>query len=315
MDNIDAAPRHEAGKPDYVKKIESFDMQNLTPEDIEFMMGTIQDYFKKKFPVRSELVDGLSERIVVLDAEEYNKARSEMGDRTDIDLEEMGGFYDAETNTSYIDISKHETPGNLFVTMFHEGLHAVSIGAGAGLRGSFSYPEWVDEHEDIRSQIDTGVRTLVEGTTQLITLSCVIDDMGFSDSQEMYSYGGECALMDTVWAPFPKEDRLRLYFETPVEDLRIHIEKTFEPEETRGKIGPEYSNAMYSRCLADLGVATMKLYEAVEDGGDSAEVLADARHAVGLYLVRDRDNKKETFDADEMEELADYLEPYIISGE
>ena len=37
----DTGEKREVEKPDFVKKIEGFDTQNLTPENIEFMTGAI----------------------------------------------------------------------------------------------------------------------------------------------------------------------------------------------------------------------------------------------------------------------------------
>ncbi|MBQ6409863.1 hypothetical protein IJI18_01235 [Candidatus Saccharibacteria bacterium] len=301
----------EDEKPDFVKKIESFDINNLTSENIEFISQTIQNYFLETFPVKPEIIERLPDHITILNAEEF---RDKMGEDVKIiNPDEMTGFYSPDFDKIFINKSTHKTPEALFTTMFHESLHFASIEAGAGLTGEFLCPE--DAHnENIDSQIYTGLHTLEEGTTQLITFASVIDDMGFNRETTMFGYESEWHIMRTIWTPFSR-NVLHAYFEMPIEDLRAHIEKIFEPN---GQLPPKRTNGVFTECLSQIGIATENMNEALETwgkGGDPDQVLTDIRHAVGLYIVQDCKVNNKELTEDDKEWLHEYLEPYIKDKE
>ena len=76
VDNTDSGVDLLDDKPEFVKKIESFDVHDLKPENIEFMNSIIQNTFKDYFPVDPELVDQIPSRMNLVSAEEYTRQRN-----------------------------------------------------------------------------------------------------------------------------------------------------------------------------------------------------------------------------------------------
>lgn len=308
--------KREFEKPDFVKKIEGFDIHNLTPENIEFMTGVIQNYFLENFPVRPELVEQLPEHVNIIDSDEFARMVEEDEDNRNEGVpipKEPSGFYDPEQDKIFINISGHRTPGGLFATMFHESLHCVGIENGAGLAGNFLWPEDYYEDKGIRFDTYNGSNTLKEGTTQLITLGTVVDEMGFDEQAEMFGYEAEFNIMDAIWRAIPHDEMLDAYFNMGLDDIRIHVDCVFEPEETRGTIGPTESNEIFAKCLYNLGITTRKMQEALEswgDGGDPDGVMNEVRHAVGLYMIRRCEMNGMKLPEEWKEPFREYLKPY-----
>ena len=279
----------EIKKPESVKKIESFDVNNLSPENKKFMINTIQDYFLETFPAKPELVKQLPERISILDGDEYNKILHETEEDLADDVNNMRGFYSPKHNRVFINQSAHKSPGSLFATVFHESLHFVSLGAGSGLSGKFMCPPEIESQKETSEQIDNGLDTLKEGTTQLITLENVLNKMLFDADEDMFGYEPEGRIMEVAWGPFAEEEKLHAYFEMSMEDLRINIEKTFQTTETRNKINQNGTNGIFADCLAKLGTTTSEMRRALETwetGGDPEAVMQEVRRAVNYYVVR-----------------------------
>ena len=291
-------------KPDFVKKIESFDVDNLTPENIEFMTKTIQDYFLEHFPVEPELVNQLSDRISILGNDEYVKIRDELQGPDD-----KTGFYTSKYHKIFINQSSYGTPGGLFTTMFHEALHFTSIGAGAGFASGFD-DSMIPESYD--PQIYSGINTLIEGTTQLIAYNNVVYNMGFDKTEDMESYSPECYIMDTILEPFYKDEIFHIYFQMSMDDLRNYINKIFAPGETSDDA--DIKNGTFTDCLYNLGLATESMTNTLESWADEYEVeeiLKDVRHAVGYYIIRDRKINHKKLSKKNRQELSEYLGSYI----
>lgn len=260
-------------KPDFVKKIESFDMKNLTKENIDFMTSAIQNRFLENFPVEPELVAKIPDHILVVDAKGYKSYFDERDTAPNVNIDGYVGFYDKKLDKMIINSDAHETPGTLFATLFHEGLHFVSMRQGAGFGNNFTYPTEIDDDAELSDKIDTGVQALIEGTTQLITFSNVIYGMGFDKHESMFSYEPEWRVMEAFWAPFSKESRFNAYFKNSMEDIRIGMEKQFKSE--GHEVDSEFSNGIFAECLARIGSATNRAKEALENwvkGGDPEEV-------------------------------------------
>ncbi|MBR3176870.1 hypothetical protein IKF25_02760 [Candidatus Saccharibacteria bacterium] len=268
------------GKSDYARNIELFDIKNLTPENIEYMMQVISEYFKATFPVKPELIDEIVGRTKIVDEETFKKALTESG-RIVEDIDVKYGFYDKKSNIGYINQDKHRTSGELFVTIFHESLHAASIGAGAGFRGDFTLPFSYDDLEQ-RVAMERGLIALIEGTTHYITLKHVIGKMGFEGTENMFRYKAERNIMSRIWEAFPEESMYKAYFETPIEKLRHYFDTTvsLDDDETGGK---------FAEFLVDIGVATdrtKKLLESDhEDEETSAKIYDDIMRAVEYFLA------------------------------
>mgnify|MGYP000969294002 CR=1 FL=1 len=98
-------------KPDFVKKIESFDVSNLSPENIEFMNHAIQDVFRGNFPIDDELIDKIPDHMRIVDNEEFMRLRQETKEDADMDL----GFYSLKLDQMLINVSKHRTPGGFIL--------------------------------------------------------------------------------------------------------------------------------------------------------------------------------------------------------
>lgn len=296
-------------KSDLAKQIESFDIHNLTPENIELMNHAIQDIFHEHFPVDSELIDKISNHMKIVDGEEFVRLRQETKEDADMDL----GFYSTQLDQMLINASKHNTPGGLFSTMFHESLHFVSIQSGAGLTGDFSYPDIGEEEtEELRGELDDGVRTMVEGTTQNITQAYILDYLGFNPQPEMFGYEPETQITSAIWEGFSRDDRLKIYFNTPLELLRVRFEDTFVENYDVDRPTGEFAN-----CLVDVSRAKKQMESALDswrkdgDPDPVEEVLSHVRHAVGFFIMQDAKVNGKELSEEDIDDLRDYVEPYL----
>lgn len=299
-----------AEKPNFVKKIESFDVGSLSPENIEFMNRAIQDVFRGNFPIDDKLIDKIPDHMRIVNNEEFIRFRQETKEDADMDL----GFYSLKLDQMLINASKHRTPGALFSTMFHEALHFTSIQSGAGLSGGFCYPDLgEDETDDLMSKLDDGVRAMVEGTTQNITHAYVVDYLGFDPQPQMFSYEPEYQITNAIWEPFSKEERMQVYFNTPLELLRIRVESAFKED-----YDPDKPTGVFADCLVDVARAAKQMGIALDswrknDNPEPVEdVLKNVRHAVGLFIVRELEDGRRTLDREDEEYLHAYLEPYLV---
>lgn len=312
--------QQEREKPDYVKKIESFDINNITPENVEFMVGVIQDYFRENFPVAPELIDQLSGRYSVLSRDEYMATYDPDSESSFLSFSDSTGYYNEHTKLITINGAKASCPGELFATMFHEGLHYVSINSGAGLIGTFTCPDDMYEQEESRRHMNMGMHALEEGTTQQITLWSVVDDMGFTPHDGMYGYPAECLVADAVWAPFPRSVLGKVYFKTPFEKLREYVERIADERKDIPE-GENVVNGVFSECLANLGVVTEKMKEAFKHWGspDFYEkrdaILNDIHRAIGYFIFREQEKGAITIDDDYKEYLDEYMKPLETAKE
>lgn len=319
-DELTEAPAEDiANKPEFVKTIESFDINSFTPENFKFMVDTIHDYFLENFPVKKDVMDKYPDHVTLLGAEDFvNTGQSEDGNRgyVDFDISNTTGFFDQKSGNIYINKSVHKSPGALFCTMFHEALHYSSISAGAGFAGNFLHPIYNDDEKYMPEDILVGLRTLDEGSVQFITLGHILEKMGFEPQDSMFSYEGERHVMQSVWNPYGANFLEHLYFETPLDDIRMGIEKEFEPSATRDKITRENGNGIFCECLKNLGIAAQRMNMALkkfEETGDRTEpdnILMTVRHAVGYHLVNHSINNNYKFTEQEKIDLRDYLEPF-----
>ena len=295
-------------KPDFVKKIENFDLNNLPPENIEFMNHVIQDVFREHFPVNNELIDKIPDHMKIVDNEEFIRLLQEENEDADTDR----GFYSLKFNKMFVNISKHHTIGALFSTMFHESLHFVSIQSGAGLRGGFCYPSPTEgETDDLISELDEGVRTMVEGTTQNITHAYLMDYLRFDPQPEMFSYEPEYQITNTIWGAFSREEKMQAYFNTPLELLRVRVESAFDENYDVDK-----PSGIFADCLVNVARATKQMKVALNSWRENdnpepiEDILKNVRHAVGLFIIREVEDKRRSLNETDEEDLRDYLEPY-----
>lgn len=283
-----------------VEKIEAFDINNITPENIEFMVNTIQDYFLDHFPVKPEIIKSIPDNLLILSQAEYvNIQRGrEYGNKgyVNVDFINTPSFYSKEDKKIYINLDHAKSLGLLFLSIFHECLHYSGDLAGASFNGNFLHPILGNDPSFIPDEIYAGQRVLEEGTVQYISLASVIDDIGFKPEDGMFGYEAERIIMTDIWAPFPYEDLLHLYFESSLDNLRLHIEQTFEPEETRNKITHTQGNGVFMDCLADLARAAQYMRDALDvlaktgDRTDADTVMRDVHHAIGRYIVQKHKN-------------------------
>lgn len=297
-------------KPDFVKKIEGFDINNITPENIEFMNRVIQNVFRDNFPVDDEIIDKIPECMKLVDREEFIRLRNDANEDSDANL----GFYSKKLDKMLINVTDHETPGVLFATMFHESLHFAGIQAGAGLAGGFDYPDIGESEEanELMSELDKGFNTMVEGTTQTLTKAYVMGYLGFDSHPQMYSYDPECLVMEAIWEPFSRDEKLKAYFNTPLDLLRVRVENTFEEDYDVDK-----PTGLFANCLVGIARATTRMERALDswnekdDSTPVEEVLKDVCRATGYFIVRDVENGDRKLSEEDKEYLHDYLDSYI----
>ena len=266
-------------KPGSVNTIENFDIKNLTPENIEFMLHTVQDYFNSHFPVKEELVEQLPEKVRVVGTEEFLRMHHEVSGDEEIDVNFISGFYNDKVDKVFINKDGYNSPGALFATIFHECLHRVSIQEGAGFAGEFFIPADRVSSADERMLLYMGLNTLKEGTTTLIALNSVIKDMGFDKQDQMFSYEPERFIVEELFWLFSQDDMFRAYFNTPNEEIRMHVEKNLEPnEELRNEISHGASNGIFTSYIQDIGTTTNYVGYAMEEL--DYQKLADGKKAI-----------------------------------
>lgn len=304
-----AETNESAEKPDFVKKIESFDINNLSPENIEFMNHAIQDVFRENFPVDSEIIDRIPDRMRIVENEEFIRLLQDGDGDTDID----SGFYSSKLDQMVVNISMHHSPGALFSTMFHESLHFASINSGAGFNGGFCYPGvGENEADELIGELDEGVRVMMEGMTHNITRAYVMGYLKFDPQPEMFGYEPECLVTDAIWGAFSRDERMQAYFEAPMELLRVRVESAFEEN-----YDVDRPNGIFADCLVNVARTTKQMRNALKSWGENGDpepieaILKDIRHAVGLFIVREVENGERAFDEEDEESLRDYLEPYL----
>lgn len=303
-------------KSEYAKNVELFDINNLTQENVEYMMQVIREYFKDTFPVKSELVDDILSHMMIVDDETFKKVLVESGREID-DVDLKFGFYDKKNNIGYINQDKHKTSGEIFVTIFHESLHAVSIGAGAGFKGDFVLPFGADNIEQ-KVAIERGLITLIEGTTHYITLKNVIGNLGFDGTDNMLRYKAERSVMSEIWAAFSEEALYRAYFTTPIEEIRRYFDMTVAPDvQNREELKTDSSttNGKFADFLMNIGKAADSTKKILDSGEENDEEMmkihTDIMHAVGYFLVYQHKMTGEVFTEAEKEDLRPYLEPFL----
>ncbi len=298
-------------KPDYVKKIESFDVNNLTPENIDFMMGTIQGFFREQFPVKDEDIDDMANSVVILDKNDFKEKLAECG-APEEDLKYLTGFYDEEEDLIYITPSRQKSAPDFFATMFHECAHFVSIRNDAGFSGEdFRHHERSLADPEKRMMIAKGLHTICEGMTQLITIRSVVYTMGFDLTPGMDSYIAEREVMDTIIKPFGDDRSLDAYFNVPMEDLRLGIERVLEDDDTRSCIDHNVTNGTFADCLAKIGEMTEVVQEEIENWnktGEANDVYRDLRYMVGNFIERAAKADGEELDEDFKAEFSNYFD-------
>ena len=87
--NITGDTEDSIEKPDFVREIESFDLNNLPQENIELVNRTIQNVFREHFPVDDALIDEIPDHMTIVDSEEFMRLRKEANEDAEMDL----GFY------------------------------------------------------------------------------------------------------------------------------------------------------------------------------------------------------------------------------
>ena len=168
----------EATKPELVRKIEAMDVRNLSREDIDFMVSAIQGRFREKFPIKSEVIDSLEGGLRLMSADEFLKKKQELDPEPLTDTSNSSGFYNEEENAIFINIDSIKKPEHLFAVMLHESLHFTSKNNGGGFAGNWLARD--SENETYVHDVNMGLFTLNEGTTQWITHSEMLE-MGFLD--------------------------------------------------------------------------------------------------------------------------------------
>lgn len=285
-----------------VEKIKAFDINNITPENIEFMVTAIQDYFSSRFPVKPEIIKSIPDNLLILNQAEYTDLQKRRGYGNKgcayTDFANTTGFYAQDDKKMYINVEHAKSPESLFMSIFHECLHYSSDSAGAICAGGFLHPIIGDDPLFIPDEIYAGLRVLEEGTVQYIALTSVIDDIGLKPEDNMYSYEAERIIMTDIWSILSFEELLHLYFETSLEDVRLHIEKTFEPEETRDRITHTRGNGVFMDFLADLARAAQHMRDALDtlkntgDRTSADAVMENVHRAIWRYIAQKHKNSK-----------------------
>lgn len=260
-------------KPDFVKKIESFDVHNLRPEDIEYMHQVIGEFFVNKYSVRPELAAEIPSHTRMLSNEEFRAKVLEKDSEAEDDLDDLTGFYNEKDDCIYINMDYYDSPVELFSTMTHEGLHFVSLRNDAGFGGYFAAPESLQEKEEMVYYARKGLISVAEGTTQMLAWDA-LEEMGFTDNMAS-GYLPEVMVMRAVYGALPENMEKQLYFNTPMEDLRMTIEETFAPE-YRETIRTGGVSGVFCDCLANIGIVVENMEIALnDDDGDEAMALQD----------------------------------------
>ena len=152
---------------------------------------------------------------------------------------------------------------------------------------------------------------LIEGATQAITFGCVYGDMGFDfDERRSMSYAAEREVTSLLFAPFSRDLFEHVYFEMPMEDLRVSIEDVFSDGTKNVKEEP---TNVFAQSVANIGRATELLENAmIEDDLEEYEsITKDIKHALGFYLVALAHKQGIQPTNEQIESCKEYIEPYL----
>lgn len=319
-------------KPEFVKEIESYDTKNLSKEQIDFMINTIQSYFYDHFPVDKEIIDKIPEKMNVLNEKEYDEVCREKATKEEYEIsKEATGFYSEEKDKIYINLAIFETPGKLFSTMFHESLHYASINSGGGfnIKKPIIMPLECMDTEEKERLISKSLTTANEGMTQLFTIRSVVEDMGFDFYDDMDSYLPERIVVNAVLKPFDAKTQKHLYFKTSAEEMRQLFETNLEFEKDQWKINAESSNGCFAELLNEMqntkeevekALAPFRMPKRTEEEDRKAreeisEALIPLKHIMGEFMFYQYKNGKREITEEDKEEFKDYLEPFITEEE
>ena len=265
----------ESDKTDIVKRIELIDTHNLSQEDVDFMLTTIQDSLKTDAYIDEELVERIPAHMTLLPGDEFTAKLMELDKgKTTEDAEDLTGFYNEELEQIFINQDFYDTPDRLFATMLHESLHYVSMQAGAGYGGYFSYSVDIGDNPDTIATIKNGVDTLVEGTTQEITWN-KMRQMGFEDKED-YGYIPKIRVMQTIYSFLSEDEKMKLYYQVPMEGIRVRLDELF---------GGEQGSTLLN-CLYNIGVAAENMEIALdfEDKDGEEELKEDIKRSMTYFF-------------------------------
>lgn len=194
--------------------------------------------------------------------------------KTTEDAEDLTGFYNEELEQIFINQDFYDTPDRLFATMLHESLHYVSMQAGAGYGGYFSYSVDIGDNPDTIATIKNGVDTLVEGTTQEITWN-KMRQMGFEDKED-YGYIPKIRVMQTIYSFLSEDEKMKLYYRVPMEGIRVRLDELF---------GGEQGSTLLN-CLYNIGVAAENMEIALdfEDKDGEEELKEDIKRSMTYFF-------------------------------
>ena len=273
-------------KTETVKELESYDIKNLTPDNMERINGIIQDYLLENYPVNPELVAQIPEHLELLGADEFKEAYMKDPNNDERNVKYCPGFYAPDLDKILINIAGIDETNMFMSTMFHESLHFVSLKNGAGFGGNdFLLPDGMEDDD----MGPIGQHTLIEGTTQIFARMATFD-LGFEDSESMRGYPAEIQVMGNIFDLLPEGMLEKLYFDMPMDDIRIHIESAFESEESQAKISYDTTNGVFGMILHDVGFVTLKMQEALDSWDETpsvGEVVDDIERLVRYYYKQE----------------------------
>ncbi len=100
----------------------------------------------------------------------------------------------------------------------------------------------------------------------------------------MYSYEAECQVTNALFSPFDSKERMKIYFETPLEVLRVHIEDTFTED-----YDPDCPTGVFPDCLIKIEKATEQMDNALKKWSEDnnpepvENILNNIEKAVDFY--------------------------------
>ena len=263
------------------ERLSQIDLKEITPEDVEFMNGAIQDYMRENFQVPGEIIDQIPDHVKVLNQKEFAEVFEDGDNPNRPSLDNTPGFYRYQTNESYINAEVHQSPAHLFGTMFHESSHYASINNGAGFSGNFLLPEGVLQDQEAEDLAHSGYDCLKEGATQAITKDS-LEDMGVS-TDDIHGYEEDTSIVRHMFRNMPHENLHQRYFQDSTEQFRQEVEATIIADDTERmnfiKKREQTSTGGFAHALLILGAIKRDLIRALERGDKQAV------DEIGVYIA------------------------------
>lgn len=283
------AEQRDKRKSAISERLNEINIHEITPEDIEFMNQTTQEYMRDNFPVPGELIDQIPDHIKVVGDETFDNIENEVGLSGMIELNGATSAYSENGNEVLVNADACHSAEQLFSTMFYESTRYAAINNGAGYAGHLTIPNEIIGDPESADLLLEGYTAHIEGATQYFTTNA-LNEMGVdtSSAKNHTAYADVFRAINKYRNP---EDIKQEFFTTSNEQLRREVEATLIDDPSARKAYLEDERAAtgaYAEALIACGLACRNIILAA-DRNDQAEIertFQDIEHSMQYYQAR-----------------------------